>query len=155
MRSPVQPPSHRVHVQVDSRISVDNADRWKEIVDAFGGSVELAFDALLVEATPGLRLGTPLNYHTNLQRLQRKVEKLENSDKEFRSLVDQDLVRLTTRTDVALEQLEQSAQSLRLLKASIQHSKARLANRDHDRITGEMYKALAKVEDMLGDLELA
>lgn len=155
MRKPVQPPAHRVHVRVDSRINTENAEAWRRVVDSFGGSVELAFDSLLVNATPGLRLSTPLNYQSNISRLRRKVEKLENSDKDFRSQVDADMDRLIARVDVALEQIGQVSESLQSAKTSVHYCKARLTNRDHARIADEAYKALAKVDDMLSGLELA
>lgn len=154
MRQPIQPPAHRVNVQINSHISTENAAAWREIVDSFGGSVEMSLDALIVQSRPGLRLSSPLKLHDTTVRAYQRLERVENADKNFRDQIEQDLSKLTAKIDVSLNQMEQAASSLRGLKRTIQSTHKRLSNTELDKSLNSAFAAVLKIDEMLESFDV-
>lgn len=156
MREPIQPQAHRVNVQINSHISAENADAWKEIVLHFGGSVELAFDALLVTSSSRpLHLSTPRLFQDKLARAYQRVEAVESAYSDHHSKIDTMVEESVAQIDVALTQLEASASSLRQSRHKLLNLRRALSNEQPTKAVDEAISSINVATKMLDDFTLA
>lgn len=155
MRHPVQPPAHRVNVAVNSHISTANAEAWRRHVESFGGSVELAFDALLTQLGPGLRLTRPKGFNNKFAKLRQKVEKVESTHNTFNADLDGDLCKLAASIDVARDQLNQAHSNLGTLRLNIVNLRNRLTSGATATAVAETVAQLETCDALLDSFDVA
>lgn len=149
----IEPDGHRVPVVVNSTISTENAAAWRNLVETYGGSVEMAFDALLAKSA-GTRLSPPKAFHKTLLKLRTQVNSLDTLQKGFCEHVEADYKELEATATILQQQVEGIRESLGKFKMKLNASRARLKNLGPRKALDETVAALDDVEHCLDDFEV-
>ena len=116
--------------------------------------MELAFDALVANSAPGLKLGQPKEFHDKLLRIRLKTDKLERVHLEMNRQAIAAIEKTESYVAVVKDHIEESLDQLRSLSSSLASIKQDLNTKKISDPVDEVVATIDKAERMLDGFDV-